>query len=202
MVTRRFIGWLAVPLSAVAAAAPLENLPQAALEQRVHEIDGQLAQLANYNLRGGVGAIGSRSNGYDTAEQDEWIEVELGDAVPLDQIVLVPAIRRDVVNGFQADGFPVAFRLRVGVNGDRVGKIVGEFTERDGLLPRIAPMVIPCHGIKASWLRIEATILSRREFDAKFVFQFSEILAFSGEENVALHKLVRYSGSRERGIPG
>jgi signal transduction histidine kinase len=188
---------------AVSAAATPGELPLAALEQRVHEIDGQLAQLANYNLGGGVGTIGSRSRGYDTAEQDEWVEIEFGDAVPLDQVVLVPAIRRDGVNGFQADGFPVAFRLRAGASGDRTGKIVGEFTGRDGLLPRIAPVVIPCHGMKASWIRIEATILSRREFDAKFVFQFSEILAFSGEENVALHKSVRYPGSRERSVaPG
>ena len=198
MVTRRFMGWWAVTLSTVAAAAPLEHLSLAALEHRVHEIDGQLAQLANYNLSGGVGAIGSRSNGYDTAEQDEWIEIELGDAVTLDQVVLVPAIRRDGVNGFQADGFPQSFRLRAGTGADRTGKIIGEFTGRDGLLPRIAPLVIPCHGINASWLRIEATILSRREFDAKFVLQFSEILAFSGEENVALHKSVRYPGNHER----
>ena len=70
MVTRWFMGWLAVTLSAVSATAPLENLSLAALEHRVHEIDAQLAQLANYNLSGGVGAIGSRSSGYDTAEQD------------------------------------------------------------------------------------------------------------------------------------
>jgi signal transduction histidine kinase len=203
MVTRNFMCFLAGTIYAVSAAATPGELSLAALEQRVHEIDGQLAQLANYNLGGGVGAIGSRSRGYDTAEQDEWVEIEFGDAVPLDQVVLVPAIRRDGVNGFQADGFPVSFRLRAGASGDRTGKIVGEFTARDGLLPRIAPVVIPCHGMNASWIRIEATILSRREFDAKFVFQFSEILAFSGEENVALHKSVRYPGGRERSVaPG
>ena len=185
-------------LTSLSAAVAPEELSLAALEQRLHEIDGQLAQLANYNLGGGVGAIGSRSRSYDTAEQDEWVEIEFGDAVPLDQVVLVPAIRRDGVNGFQADGFPVAFRLRAGASGDRIGKIVGEFAGRDGLLPRIAPVVIPCHGIKASWIRIEATILSRREFDAKFVFQFSEILAFSGEENAALHRPVKFGGGRER----
>jgi hypothetical protein len=190
-------------LSTLSAAVAPEDLSLTLLETRLHEIDGQLAQLANYNLGGGVGAIGSRSRGYDTAEQDEWVEIEFGDAVPLDQVVVVPAIRRDGVNGFQADGFPVAFRLRAGASGDRIGKIVGAFTDRDGLLPRIAPVVIPCHGVKASWIRLEATILSRREFDAKFVFQFSEILAFSGEENVALHKSVRYPSSRERSIaPG
>ncbi len=184
-------------LSTLSAAVAPEDLSLTLLETRLHEIDGQLAQLANYNLGGGVGAIGSRSRGYDTAEQDEWVEIEFGDAVPLDQVVVVPAIRRDGVNGFQADGFPVAFRLRAGVSGDRIGKIVGAFTDRAGLLPRIAPVVIPCHGVKASWIRLEATVLSRREFDAKFVLQFSEILAFSGEENAALHRPVKFGGGRE-----
>ena len=184
-------------LSTLSAAVAPEDLSLTLLEARLHEIDGQLAQLANYNLGGGVGAIGSRSRGYDTPEQDEWVEIEFGDAVPLDQVVVVPAIRRDGVNGFQADGFPVAFRLRAGVSGDRIGKIVGAFTSGDGLLPRIAPVVIPCHGVKASWIRLEATVLSRREFDAKFVLQFSEILAFSGEENAALHRPVKFGGGRE-----
>ena len=112
-------------LSTLSAAVAPEDLSLTLLETRLHEIDGQLAQLANYNLGGGVGAIGSRSRGYDTAEQDEWVEIEFGDAVPLDQVVVVPAIRRDGVNGFQADGFPVAFRLRAGASGDRIGKIVG-----------------------------------------------------------------------------
>ena len=191
------MGWWAVTLSAVSVAAPLEHLSLAALEHRVHEIDAQLAQLANYNLGGGIGAIGSRSIPYETADQKEWIEIELGDAVPLDQVVLVPAIRRDGINGFQADGFPRAFRLLAGTDGDRKGKVVAEYTERDALLPRIAPLVISCGGAVASWIRVEATILSRREFDARYVLQFSEILAFSGEENVALHRPVRFPASHE-----
>jgi signal transduction histidine kinase len=185
-------------LSTLSAAVAPQELSLTLLESRLLEIDAQLAQLANYHLGGGVGAIGSRSNGYDTAELGEWVEIEFGDAVPLDEVVLVPAIRRDGVNGFQSDGFPKAFRLRAGTSGDHTGKIVAEFTGRDGLLPRIAPVVIPCHGMKASWIRIEATILSRREFDANFVLQFAEILAFSGEENVALHKSVRFPSNHER----
>ena len=196
---RRFSFLLLAGVAATLSAATLpEKLSLLALEQRLLEIDGQLARLANYNLGGGVGAIGSRSRGYDTAEQEEWIEIELGDAVPLDQVVLVPAIRRDGINGFQADGFPQVFRVRAGTGADRTGRIVAEFTARDGLLPRIAPLVIPGHGVPASWIRVEATVLSRREFDAKFVFQFSEILAFSGEENAALHRPVRYPGNHER----
>ena len=62
-------------LATLSAATPPAQLSLAALEKRLADIDGQLAQLANYNLRGGVGAIGSRSQGYDTAEQEEWIEI-------------------------------------------------------------------------------------------------------------------------------
>jgi signal transduction histidine kinase len=185
---------LAALLAKLSAATPPEALSLPELEQRRLEIDGQLAQLANYNLGGGIGAIGFRSRAYETASQTEWIEIDLGDAVPLDEVVLVPAIRRDGINGFQADGFPQAFRLRAGTSGDRTGKIVAEFTTRDGLLPRIAPLVIPCHSVIVSWIRIETTLLSLREFDSRYVLQISEVLAFSGQENVALHKPVRSLG--------
>lgn len=185
---------LAGLVAKVSAASPLENVSLGELEQRRQAIDGQLAQLANYNLGGGIGAIGFRSRAYETGHQSEWIEIDLGDAVPLDEVLLVPAIRRDGINGFQADGFPQAFRLRAGTSEDRTGKIVAEFTSRDGLLPRIAPLVIPCHGVIASWIRLETTLLSLREFDTKYVLQLSEILAFSGQENVALHKPVRSLG--------
>lgn len=198
MVARLFMTLPAFLVTASAAAVPLGDRSLTALEQRLVEIDGQLAHLANYNPSGGVGAIGSRSRGYETPDQKEWIEIDLGDAVPLDQVVVVPAIRRDGVNGFQADGFPVAFRVRAGTGDDREGKVVAEFGHREGLLPRIAPVVIPCHGVPATWIRLEASVLSRREFDAKFVLQFSEILAFSGEENLALHRPVRYGSSRDR----
>lgn len=179
-------------LSKLPAAGSVEKFPLSELEARLLEIDRQLTKLANYNLSGGVGAIGSRSRTYDRAEHTEWVEIDLGAAVALDQVMLVPAIRRDGINGFQGDAFPRNFRLLAGTRDDSVGKVVAEYSDRDGLLPRIAPLAIPCGGTVASWIRIEATLLSRRGFDAKHLLQFSEILAFSGEENVALHKPIRY----------
>jgi hypothetical protein len=112
---------LAGVATTLGAATPLAELSLSALEQRLREIAAQLAKLANYNPSGGVGAIGSRSRGYDTAEQEEWIEIDLGDAVPLDQVLLVPAIRRDrgaaglrgnrvVCAGTQCRAAPTRFR--------------------------------------------------------------------------------------------
>lgn len=195
---RRSITLLLTGILAPAFAAPSQGeLSVGRLEQRLLEIDGRLAGLANYHLGGGVGAIGSRSRAHDVPGVAEWIEVDFGDTAPLDEVVLVPAIRRDGGNGFAADGFPRAFRLLAGTGADRVGRVIAEFSEGDGLLPRIAPLVVPCPGVVASWIRVEATLLSRREFDSKFVLQFSEILAFSGEENMALHQRARYPASHE-----
>lgn len=202
--TRRIAALLlAGTQSMLSAAVAPEKLSLTMLEGRLREIDGQLAQLANYNLSGGVGSIGSRSRAYETAGQPEWFEIDLGAEVPLDQVMLVPAVRRDGINGFQADGFPSAFRLRAGTRDDRTGKVLAEFTSRDPLLPRIAPLVIACGGVTVSWIRLEASVLSQRGFDSRFVLQFSEVLAFSGEENVALHQPVRYPAHRDPGAaPG
>lgn len=174
-----------------------ETLSLTALEERQQEIEDQLGRLANYNLSGGIGPIGFRSLHYPTEDQNEWIEIEFRETVPLDQVLLIPAIRRDGMNGFQADGFPRGFRLVAGTDEDRNGTVVAEFHEIDSLLPRIAPLVIPCDGVFASWIRIETTALSLRNFDSRYVLQLSEVLAFSGEENVALHRPVTFPDNRE-----
>ena len=85
------------------------SLPR--LEQRLATIDSDLEQLAHYSLRSGIGAIGYRSWAYKTAENPEWVEIELDRDYPIHEIVLVPTIWRDTEKGFQADGFPAAFRL-------------------------------------------------------------------------------------------
>lgn len=184
-------------ISTLCSANSPEQFSLSALEKRLQEIDDQRSRLANYNLSGGIGAIGFRSPAYTSPHHTEWVEIEFAVAAPLDQILLVPAIRRDGVMGFQADGFPTAFRLLAGTDDDRTGTVVAEFKGRENLLPRIAPLVIPCHGVMASWIRLEATTLSLRQFDAKYVLQLSEILAFSGEENIALHRPLKFPDNRE-----
>lgn len=166
---------------------------QSALEKRLGEIDAQLSQLATYSLGSGIGAIGFRSHPQDAPDRPQWIQVDFGRTVPLDEVMLVPAIRRDAANGFQADGFPRALRLVAGIGADREGQVIAALGPRDELLPRIAPLVIPCQGTTATWIRIEAQMLSLRAFDARYVFQLSEILAFRGEENEALHATVTSS---------
>jgi signal transduction histidine kinase len=149
---------------------------------------------------GRVGSIGYRSLAHEHADHTEWIELELGKEVPLDEIMLVPAIRRDSQDGFQADGFPTDFRITAGTQNDRNGILLGEYRASHDILPRIAPVVVSAKGMAASWVRIEATSLSQRAFDGKYIFELSEILVFSNGENVALRRPVSASSSHnERG---
>ena len=200
---RYFLAVLLGTPPAFSSGAPPAVLSVDQLEKRRREIDTQLHSIATYSLGSGLGAIGYRSNSHETADHAEWIEVNLGAVVSLDEIILVPTIRRDAVSGFQADAFPTALRVWAGTGPDRDGQIVAEFSGQSGLLPRIAPVVIPCGGLRASWIRVEALTLSRRAFDGRYVFQLAEILAFNGQENVALRKPVKSSaGNQPSAAPG
>jgi signal transduction histidine kinase len=197
LLTRLLAGSLAA-LTYSAHALP-EHLSTTELEQRLEAIDNELNQLARFNPRSGTGSIGYRSPYHPDADQTEWVQVQLEQPTPIDQIVLVPAIWRDTEHGFQADGFPVNFRILAGTEPNSKGTVIATFSEKDNLLPRIAPLVISC-STTASWVRVEATKLSARQFDAKFSarqfnLELAELLIFSGEENVAINRPLTLSSA-------
>lgn len=197
LLTRLLAGSLAA-LTYSAHALP-EHLSTTELEQRLEAIDNELNQLARFNPRSGTGSIGYRSPYHPDADQTEWVQVQLEQPTPIDQIVLVPAIWRDTEHGFQADGFPVNFRILAGTEPNSKGTVIATFSEKDNLLPRIAPLVISC-STTASWVRVEATKLSARQFEAKFSarqfnLELAELLIFSGEENVAINRPLTLSSA-------
>jgi signal transduction histidine kinase len=164
------------------------------LENRLADIDSRLAALAHFTMQTGVGAIGYRSFVQSTAAHEEWVQVDLGEPGPIDEIVIVPTIYRRFDSQLQADGFPEAFRVVAGGADDAEGVVVASFKATDRLLPRIAPVVIPCQ-VEASWVRVEATTLSARAWDGKHVLQLSEILVFRGADNIAVGRPVTASSS-------
>jgi len=191
-------------LPAVAAAAPtraaVEPVSQGQLEQRLKAIDSQLQTLASFSMRTGVGGVGYRSAAHQGPNEPEWIQIDLGKKTAIDEIVLVPTIWRGKQTGFCQDGFPEEFRILAGDAGDPHGTQVAAYTASDQLLPRIAPVVIPCAGITASWVRVEATRLSPRAWDQLYDLQMAEVLIFSGEEDVALHQAIQVSSHGDLGL--
>ena len=161
--------------------------------QPLAEIDSQLTRLANYNPRSGVGVGGYRSSRQNQANHLEWVEIDLGQTYKIDEVILVPEIRRSTNTTLLTDGFPEAFRILAGTAADQKGKVIASYTSDDNILPRIAPLVIACAGIEASWIRLETTTLSPRAWNGGYALHLFEMLVFSGHENVALRQPVKAS---------
>jgi signal transduction histidine kinase len=196
------LSWAAVGTSYGVPIVTREGLAHhstADLEGYLAALDAELAHLANYSLRSGVGSIGFRSATHDKSDSTEWVQIELGQEQSFDRVVLVPSIRRDARFGFRADGFPVEFRIIAGSSRNPQGKVVGSFGKNDQVLPRVAPFVVECPGSVGSWIRLEATELSPRAWDGKYELNLAEILIFKGEENIALQRPVRASSSESTG---
>jgi len=167
------------------------SLPQ--LKARLSQIDADLTRLARFSLHSGVGPIGHRSQSHTNSANTEWVQVDLGCDMPFDEIVLVPSICHDMKSGFRADGFPVEFRILAGQQTNTPGRVLAIFGLQDHLLPRIAPVVIPCPNTTASWVRLEATVLSPRAFDGQYSLELAELMIFDRQDNIALKKSVRVS---------
>ena len=117
-------------------------------------MDAQLTQLARYSLQSGVGAIGFRSQSHAAPTNTEWVEVVFPEETAIVEVVLVPAILRDINLGFTSDAFPIEFRVVAsdkadGADGDKSADEIeiASFSSSDRLLPRIAPLIIACDGV-------------------------------------------------------
>ena len=81
--------------------------------------------------------------------------------------------------------FPLRFQIIAGTEHDVEGKVIASFSEQDAVMPRIAPLCIPCPGTRASWIKLEATRLGS-VVGRTYVLQLAEMMVFSGQENIAL----------------
>jgi signal transduction histidine kinase len=171
-----------------------DDLSLSELEQRLESIDAELEQIAHYTPRSGVGSIGYRSKHYADPHHTEWAQINLEKETPIDLIALVPPIWRDRMTGFKADGFPVEFRIIAGTDQNPEGTVLASFSHEDQLLPRIAPVLVPCK-TTASWVRVEATELSPRHIDGQYNLELAELLVFNDLENVALNRPVTASNA-------
>lgn len=183
-------------VGSLSAGSGLSNMSVSDLQRRQTEIDKELSRLAHFSLNSGVGPIGYRSSDHDSPDRAEWLEIDLGRESNVDEIVLVPTLWRDMHRGFVADGFPAALRI-VARAADGNEMVVAGFPDTSGMLPRVAPLVIPTGGIRAQAIRVEADRLSRRSFDGHFIFQLAEVFVFSGQENLALRRPVRVPDAGE-----
>jgi signal transduction histidine kinase len=166
----------------------LKDFGLSELKQHLADIDSEVNNLASLTLRRGVGSLGYRSETYSNSNSVEWIFIELEEETIIDEVILIPALYSESETGLQSEGFPRAFRILAGTG--RVTNEVAVVTQEKQVLPRIAPMAISFPPTKASWVLLETSTLSPRLHSNHYFLQLSEIMVFSGLENVALNQPV------------
>ena len=153
---------------------------------------------------GGVDtSVKSPSNGYHSAietraDSAKWVEVDLGTALPLDELALWPARPVDFADtpGF---GFPVRFKVEISNGPEFIEpEVILDRSTEDMANPAEHPLWVPVNGKKARFIRVTATRLWERTHD--YVFALSEIQAFSGGTNIARGVNVSALDSIEGGL--
>ena len=145
----------------------------------------------------------SRTNGYHSAiyphpEANNWVQLDLGRTLPIDEIILFPARPVDFPDtpGF---GFPSRFRVELSddpkfARPDRIA--AGE--RPDNQKPEDEPYVIRPSGSAARFVRVTATRLWKRHDD--YVFALGELEVISGGVNRARGAKVTALDSIEAGL--
>ena len=130
-------------------------------------------------------AYGFHSNIEKTSDVTKWVQVDLGTAVPIANIVLHPS--RDDFNGIgNGFGFPVRFRVEVsGEDEFRNPVVVADETRADVANPGLKPFAAEAAGRRIRFIRVTATQLAPRQDD--YIFALAELSALTTEgRNAAL----------------
>jgi hypothetical protein len=122
-------------------------------------------------------------------QETKWVQLDLGESLPIDEVVLVPA---HVVYGGHPGpgfGFPPNFKVEVGNTPDfAVPHVVLDHTQQAFPHPGDTPVRAVASGIAGRYVRITATRLWERTDD--WIFAIAELQVRSGTKNVALGKIV------------
>ncbi len=125
-----------------------------------------------------------------------WVQVDLGEEVPVDRIALIPAVLDwSTRDGKRTYGFPLRLRVDLASSPDFADPFrVADRTDEDVPDPGIAPLVVPGGGRRARYVRVTVTKLARDEA-GKCFYALGELMVLSGRRDVAVGRPVTASSS-------
>jgi mono/diheme cytochrome c family protein len=183
------------------ARAALTSPELVAIDARIKALTDELAAIPD-PFAPDEQAASSPTNGYhsEIASKDseaKWVQVDLGQAVAVDLVRLVPARPTDFRDtpGF---GFPV--RFRVSVSNDptfATEDVIADHSGEDFPNPGQHPFSISPHGVTGRYVRVTAEKLWPRSKD--FVFALGELQIESAGRNVAAGTVVTALDTIEAG---
>lgn len=198
--------WSQEAESLAARIAELEKEMERSASPKLRELDRRIAALTKAVQQGETrlgsplenGTLGYHSQIAASADVVKWVQVDLGKATPITQVVLVPAHVKYKHHPGPGFGFPVRFRVEA--SGDpsfKTARTIASFEAEDFPNPKDAPVVLAGDGKAARYVRVTAGRLWERTED--WVFALSELVVLSGTENAAAGAVVESLDSIEAG---
>ena len=146
-----------------------------------------------------TGGLQGYQSTWVASDETKWVQVDLGQAFPIEQIVLHPLDQNDM-KGY---AFPVRFKVEVAADPSFVAPtLLLDRTSGDALNPGINPLIVEGQGHTARYVRITATRLwkqTKRFNPRPYCFGLNQLQVFAGGRNVALNAKVSAKDSVEKG---
>ena len=188
-------------IASVPIAAGLLDLPWW-VSEKVRKIEDdrsffeiRLQSVHPYSTQSKIRA-GFHSRFVATANEIQWVQIDLGREFPISRIALVPTavqLENSIVEGY---GFPVRFRVQVSNDPDfKSATLVADHTSADYPDPGRYPVQYPALELSGRYVRITVT---RHSISAgRAFFALGELIVLSGNRNVAAWRPVKSTGSVE-----
>lgn len=130
----------------------------------------------------------------------KWVQVDLGAAKRIDQVVLHPMYHEDSAAGgwIKGYGFPLRLRLDVSDEADfKTFTTIADHTAADYPNPGLVQVAFDAGGKTARYVRLTVTKLWHRGPGLPHVYTLAEMQVFSGGKNAALGATVTANSSVE-----
>ena len=183
---------------AVARRAELSKAISDAVAAESQTIDARIAELKREHGVEPSLQYGWHSQISPDPDSTKWVQVDLGEARPVDRVRLFPAY--DTYAGIGAGfGFPLRLKVEAGFDadwGDDV-RVLLDVSDQDQPNPRDRAWTIDVGGAPIRFIRVTATRLAERQND--YIFALGELEAVGGDsaENFARQGSVTASDSIE-----
>jgi signal transduction histidine kinase len=209
---RRYWCVLAALAAAAIAPAMAETAPspdRGGLDRMLHLLSPRLRELDEHSARiqaelprlpQNPGEQHAESIGWHSqrgsAEQQSWVQVDLGAVKRFDSIVIIPASSGSGPAGGPGFGFPARFRVELSnKKGFTAPTVVADHTGADFPNPGASPVVISAAGLHGRFVRIVAT--KRWWSGMYYLCAIGEVMVFRGPINLAAGAPTRASDSNE-----
>ena len=167
------------------------------LQRKIDSIKATMDTLPLSATHPAPWTFGYASSWDDVPEKPLTIEINFPKAEVVDLVVMLPATLTDYANVKQSLGFPVRFSLERLLPDGSV-EMIANHLKADYTEPGMGPQLFPCpKPVPTLGLRITVTRRARNAswWRTSHVVALSELFAFAGDRNVALHGQVTASSS-------